>query len=421
MKMHKLFAMFTAAAVAFVGILYTASYAKDFTLEPPAKIVLTNDSDYNQPDNYRFRLRYGFEKGDNLLSIINMSENDRLREFGFELCEAQIQIDWSLDSDNDWKYSPLWDKMQGESGNFIWEYYKTEAELNKKKEDSRQILYLYNDSLPQWYDSVYGMSRWFSGLTYVKTNNVGKNVHYLDLAQHNIYTRSRFIVRFFSSDGSEKFITSDWSDVVGIGKGIEINPDDNSGGEKIYDAYGPLKVALNFETVSQWAVDDVNTANDNRIIPVEFEGVNMSESINRVAFAAAAVKLYENIYNMVSVPEDSNPFIDTDNKNALKAKKLGIINGVSENEFAPDSALTREEAAVILYRITAGKNVLNDGSANIFSDNDQISDWAKGAVYNMAFNNIIKGTENNTFCPKDRLTYEECVALCVRILNLCNL
>ena len=366
---------------------------EEFKIEPPQNIKLTNDSDYEQPDNYRFRLRYGFDKGDDLIEIMSLSDKERIEKFGFESYEAQIQIDWSLDSDSDWKYVSLWDKMQGESSEPVWEYYKTDVELNNKKTDSRQILFLYNESLPQWYDENYGMSRWFSNLTYTKTNNRGYIVDYLDLNQHTIYTRSRFIVRFFSADGVEEYVMSDWSQVVGIGKGIEVTPGETENGGKVYDAYGPLETEINFSTVSQWAAADIESANENRIIPSEFKDADMSKEISRLDF-------------------------DTKDKNALKAKKLGIIQGVSENEFAPDAMLTREEAAVILYRIIGGKAVIENKNGINFADDSEISDWAKEAVYVMSVNDIIRGRDDNMFCPKERLTYEECIILDLRILNL---
>ena len=395
--------------------------AEEFKIEPPQNIKLTNDSDYEQPDNYRFRLRYGFDKGDDLIEIMSLNGEKRKEKFGFEFYEAQIQIDWSLDSDNDWKYISLWDKMQGECSEPVWEYYKTDVELNNKKTDSRQILFLYNESLPQWYDENYGMSRWFSNLTYTKTNNRGYIVDYLDLNQHTIYTRSRFIVRFFSADGVEEYVMSDWSQVVGIGKGIEVTPGETENGGKVYDAYGPLETEIDYTTVSQWAIDDIKSANESRIIPNEFKHTDMSRAISRVDFAAAAVKLYEKIYNIETVSEKENPFTDTNDRNASKAKKLGIIQGVSENEFDPNAMLTREESATILYRIISGKNVLASGTRENFADNENISDWARDSVYNMSFNDIIRGKENNMFFPKEQLTYEECIVLGLRVLNLCNL
>ena len=62
--------------------------AEEFKIEPPQNIKLTNDSDYEQPDNYRFRLRYGFDKRDDLLSIMNLSKTELKERYGYESYEA---------------------------------------------------------------------------------------------------------------------------------------------------------------------------------------------------------------------------------------------------------------------------------------------------------------------------------------------
>lgn len=43
-------------------------------------------------------------------------------------------------------------------------------------------------------------------------------------------------------------------------------------------------------------------------------------------------------------------FTDTTDKNVLAANALGIINGVGNNRFAPDSVLTTEQSIVMAQR-----------------------------------------------------------------------
>ena len=62
--------------------------------------------------------------------------------------------------------------------------------------------------------------------------------------------------------------------------------------------------------------------------------------------------------------------------------------------------LTREEAAVILYRIIGGKAVIENKNGINFADDSEISDWAKEAVYVMSVNDIIRARDDNMFCPK---------------------
>ncbi len=45
----------------------------------------------------------------------------------------------------------------------------------------------------------------------------------------------------------------------------------------------------------------------------------------------------------------------------------------------------------------------------VFSDDGDISDWAKDSVYFMASNNIINGVGNNRFAPKNKTVHDKAV------------
>ena len=85
------------------------------------------------------------------------------------------------------------------------------------------------------------------------------------------------------------------------------------------------------------------------------------------------------------------------------AVEKGIINGVSGNEFAPDMRISRQDAAVIAWR-TAG---VENASNSEFSDDSEIDEYAKNAVYGLSGMNIINGKGNGMFMPKDYLTRAE--------------
>ncbi|MBQ6937656.1 MAG: S-layer homology domain-containing protein [Clostridia bacterium] len=95
------------------------------------------------------------------------------------------------------------------------------------------------------------------------------------------------------------------------------------------------------------------------------------------------------------------------------ASDYGIINGVSEDSFGPNNGITREDAAVILYRVLSKKGVTFNESLG-FNDNAQISDYAKTAVGSLTAGEIIKG-DNGLFRPKDSLSRAETVTMLSRI------
>jgi hypothetical protein len=98
-----------------------------------------------------------------------------------------------------------------------------------------------------------------------------------------------------------------------------------------------------------------------------------------------------------------------------KAYKEGDIVGVSETEFAPEDYITREQAAIIMTRLLELEG--NEKGADVFSDSNKISSWAKEYVGAAAEHNLIKGYEDNTFRPQNNIKRAEALVLLDRILK----
>ena len=80
-----------------------------------------------------------------------------------------------------------------------------------------------------------------------------------------------------------------------------------------------------------------------------------------------------------------------------------IINGVSEQKFAPEAFITRQDMAVIVFRAAQCMKLELSGTA-AFSDENEISDYAKNAVSQLAGTGIVNGVGNGLFAPKDAVT-----------------
>ena len=80
------------------------------------------------------------------------------------------------------------------------------------------------------------------------------------------------------------------------------------------------------------------------------------------------------------------------------AERNGIVNGVSETEFAPDRAIAREELAAILYRYAAYKGYDVTASADLssFTDAGTISPYAVDAMQWAGAEEIIQGVTTTT-------------------------
>ncbi len=174
---------------------------------------------------------------------------------------------------------------------------------------------------------------------------------------------------------------------------------------------------------SDWATDSVEKAISLNIIDYDINR-NYYENITREAFCELIYNYCKNVANVISSDEDNvkMPFTDTANTHCAVLNAMGIINGKSETEFAPNDFLTREEAAAILCRLI--NKVYSDWAVTelyyIFDDEEQISDWAMSPVQTLCNLGIMTGVENNKFAPKDLYTTEQAITTIIRIYKHSN-
>ena len=79
------------------------------------------------------------------------------------------------------------------------------------------------------------------------------------------------------------------------------------------------------------------------------------------------------------------------------AAKNGIVTGVGDNKFEPDTQITREQIATILYRYAQKKcaDTSARGSLSAFPDNGKVNGWAKTALQWCVGEGLIGGTNEN--------------------------
>ncbi len=122
----------------------------------------------------------------------------------------------------------------------------------------------------------------------------------------------------------------------------------------------------------------------------------------------------------------SIPFADVDMgayyANAvIWAKQNGIVNGVTENEFAPNDNITREQIAAIMHRYAKykGYDVTVGENTNILSydDFDSISEYAIASMQYACGSGLMKGKTESTLNPKDNATRAEIAAILHRFIE----
>ncbi|MBQ8391127.1 MAG: S-layer homology domain-containing protein [Clostridia bacterium] len=124
-----------------------------------------------------------------------------------------------------------------------------------------------------------------------------------------------------------------------------------------------------------------------------------------------SINTVSNIFTFADVPQSSWYY-----RYINSLYLAGIVSGVSDNMFLPDNPISREEAAVMIMRLF--DRATNDKVRNTdihFSDVQSISPWALEAVKKAVSLDIIKGTPEACFYPKNLLTRGESAALICRL------
>ena len=114
-----------------------------------------------------------------------------------------------------------------------------------------------------------------------------------------------------------------------------------------------------------------------------------------------------------------SPFVDIATeayytKAALWAYENDIVIGINSNTFAPDSPITREQAATILTRYLDLDEELSLDITTVYKDWKDISSWAVDGVAAATQHNLFVGYDNK-FNPKNGITRAEMAVLIARL------
>ncbi|GHV32905.1 hypothetical protein FACS18949_05410 [Clostridia bacterium] len=186
--------------------------------------------------------------------------------------------------------------------------------------------------------------------------------------------------------------------------------------------FGLTTIKSTTDKPSSWAVADVSEADRLNLIPNELDK-EYQTNITRAEFAKLAITFLE-VKNGKSINDFllskygvnyDVKFNDTNDFYALAANELGIVSGVGNNMYKPDSAITRQEAAVMLMRTANLLGVTRvNGKPIAFVDSSEISSWAKDAVDFVSAcidpqsnTKVMNGTGGDNFSPKANYTREQ--------------
>lgn len=253
----------------------------------------------------------------------------------------------------------------------------------------------------------------YNKLSDSKKINVAKSFLYVD------FTDSEAVKQFFDEKVEEQkgqTETSGGSVGGGLGGG-----GGTTGGLLMNVTDTPAKDAVEIIGTKQgfsdmaeyvWAEEAVNALAEEGIITgVGNKKFNPEGTVTREQIAKMIVSALNELDN-----DATAEYADIDPsgwayKFIASAKKTGLMNGFSDTEFAPLSAVTREDLAVILYRATVREGKKYEVKKSDFKDYTQISDYAVDAVEYMAGAGIINGFEDGSFNPKAPATRAQAAVL----------
>ena len=171
------------------------------------------------------------------------------------------------------------------------------------------------------------------------------------------------------------------------------------------------------EYPSDWAEESVKKA---LICNVTEYGITYDwrSSITREQFCELVCNFIWAVNGSIDVNSDENRFTDTNNRRVRILNNAGIINGVSENKFAPDEFLTREQAATIIVRMINREMPMPVTKMQFdFEDSNDISDWASDSVQAICNLGFMLGVGDKKFVPQDKYTVEQAVVTLMRIYD----
>ncbi len=171
---------------------------------------------------------------------------------------------------------------------------------------------------------------------------------------------------------------------------------------------------------SDWFYESVKAVNERGLmLGVSDDTFAPETSITRAMFVTI-------LYRMEGEPQAGTAaFTDVQTgayyeKAVAWAASGSIVNGVTDTEFAPDSNITREQIAAMIYRYAQHKGIdtTSAGISADFTDADKISDYATSAIGWAIDKGIMNGKGDGVLDPSGNATRAEAAAILIRLSNI---
>lgn len=103
----------------------------------------------------------------------------------------------------------------------------------------------------------------------------------------------------------------------------------------------------------------------------------------------------------------------------IAGTEAGILKGISDTEFGANQQITRQDICTVLGRILDAENTMSAADSS-FTDIDQVADYAVAAVKAFVAAGVVNGYEDGTFRPTANATRAEVSKILCSVLKLDN-
>ena len=136
------------------------------------------------------------------------------------------------------------------------------------------------------------------------------------------------------------------------------------------------------------------------------------EEFVKMLIVAMGLKLDENGNQFNDVPAGSwcEKYIKTAHNNKL-------ISGMPDNMFGVGQNISRQDMAVMVMNAIVSKGYTVTGQTLSFADADEVSDYARTAIAELAAMGIVTGVDSSDFEPKGVATRAQAAVIINRALS----
>ena len=172
----------------------------------------------------------------------------------------------------------------------------------------------------------------------------------------------------------------------------------------------------------KWYYDEVMRAYDKGImVGVSDDKFAPESPVTREMFVTALSRIAMTSVDQYYEPESVFSDVKTGKwySDAIEwASTEGIVHGVSDTEFGIGQNVTREQIAAFVYRfITEYLYNVQDTESPADEFTDNPSKYARDAIEFMRKTGLMSGKGKSTFAPKQNATRAECAAILVRVVD----